>query len=49
MYFYLLYPVSQGDRVAQLILEKIMTPKVEEVESLDETTRGAGGYGSTGK
>ena len=44
-----LIAVSQGDRVAQLILEKIMTPKVEEVESLDETTRGAGGYGSTGK
>lgn len=41
--------VSQGDRVAQLILERIMTPQVQEVESLDETTRGAGGYGSTGK
>jgi dUTP pyrophosphatase len=42
------FEVKQGDRVAQLILERIMTPRVEEVESLDETTRGAGGYGSTG-
>lgn len=42
------FKVKQGDRIAQLILERIMTPKVIEVESLDETTRGAGGYGSTG-
>jgi dUTP pyrophosphatase len=29
-------------------LERITTPEVVEVEELDETTRGAGGYGSTG-
>ncbi len=40
--------VKAGDRVAQLILERIVTPEVEEVENLDETVRGAGGYGSTG-
>lgn len=40
--------VRRGDRVAQLILERIATPEVVEVESLDETTRGTGGYGSTG-
>jgi len=40
--------VKRGDRVAQLILERIATPDVVEVESLDETQRGAGGYGSTG-
>ena len=34
--------------MAQLILERIVTPEVEEVENLDETVRGAGGYGSTG-
>jgi dUTP pyrophosphatase len=40
--------VKAGDRVAQLILERIMTPAVEVVTDLDETARGAGGYGSTG-
>jgi dUTP pyrophosphatase len=35
--------------VAQLVLERIMTPDVVEVEDLDSTDRGAGGYGSTGK
>jgi dUTP pyrophosphatase len=42
------FSVSAGDRVAQLILEKIITPDVVEVDDLDATVRGAGGYGSTG-
>ena len=37
-----------GDRIAQLILEKIDTPPVEEVQGLEETVRGSGGFGSTG-
>lgn len=37
-----------GDRIAQLVIEKISTPDVEEVDSLDDTTRGSGGFGSTG-
>lgn len=41
--------VSEGDRIAQLVLEKIYTPPVVEVESLTETERGVGGFGSTGK
>jgi dUTP pyrophosphatase len=40
--------VRQGDRVAQLILERIVTPEVLEVDELDATQRGSGGYGSTG-
>ena len=41
--------VSQGDRVAQLIIEQISTPVVEDVEGeLDDTQRGEGGFGSTG-
>ena len=40
--------VSEGDRVAQLILERIATPEVLEVTDLEATIRGAGGYGSTG-
>ena len=35
-------------RVAQLVLEMIMTPEVMEVDDLDDTERGAGGFGSTG-
>ena len=42
------FAVKAGDRVAQLILERILTPEVEEVEDLDDTARGAGGFGSTG-
>mmetsp|Transcript_32204 Transcript_32204/g.44684 ORF Transcript_32204/g.44684 Transcript_32204/m.44684 type:complete len:168 (+) Transcript_32204:142-645(+) len=42
------FQVKTGDRVAQLILERIMTPSVVEVDDLDDTTRGAGGFGSTG-
>lgn len=42
------FAVKRGDRVAQLVLEKISTPDVVEVESLDETERAAGGFGSTG-
>ncbi|KAH0834805.1 dUTPase-like protein, partial [Lanmaoa asiatica] len=37
-----------GERVAQLILEKISTPPVREVKSLDETKRADKGFGSTG-
>lgn len=40
--------VKAGDRVAQLILERIATPVIAEVDDLDDTVRGAGGYGSTG-
>merc|ERR1712086_514545 len=40
--------VTKGMRVAQLVLERIITPEVAEVEELDETERGAGGFGSTG-
>lgn len=42
------YEVQKGERVAQLILERIVTPDVVEVQSLEESVRGAGGFGSTG-
>ena len=41
--------VKQGDRIAQLILKKIATPAIEQVDSLDETVRGSQGFGSTDK
>ncbi|KAI3439635.1 Deoxyuridine 5'-triphosphate nucleotidohydrolase (dUTPase) [Psidium guajava] len=42
------FAVNVGDRIAQLIIEKIMTPDVDEVEDLDSTLRGEDGFGSTG-
>lgn len=42
------FEIKEGDRIAQLIIEKIITPDVVEVEDLDSTARGAGGFGSTG-
>jgi dUTP pyrophosphatase len=42
------FEVKAGDRVAQLILERIATPEVVEVDDLEATERGAGGFGSTG-
>merc|ERR1719401_748897 len=42
------FVVAAGDRIAQLILEKVAMVGCEEVESLDSTGRGAGGFGSTG-
>ncbi len=43
------YKIKKGDRIAQLILEKISIPKVVEVNNLFPTARGEGGYGSTDK
>ncbi|ANB12895.1 bifunctional dITP/dUTP diphosphatase [Sugiyamaella lignohabitans] len=43
------YTVAAGDRIAQLVLEKIVNTEVEVLTTLDETERGAGGFGSTGK
>ena len=37
-----------GDRIAQLIFEKIKTPELKELDSLEGTGRGEEGYGSTG-
>ncbi|KAM4678341.1 deoxyuridine 5'-triphosphate nucleotidohydrolase, mitochondrial [Discoglossus pictus] len=43
------FEVKKGDRVAQLICERIFYPELEEVKVLDDTERGAGGFGSTGQ
>ena len=42
------FAVAPGDRIAQMILEKVDMAEVEEVEDLPDTARGAGGFGSTG-
>ncbi len=43
------YTVSPNERVAQLVVTPVLPLPVEETDSLDETERGAGGFGSTGK
>lgn len=43
------FEIKQGDRVAQLILEKCETPLIEEVQEMKETQRGTRGFGSTGR
>ncbi|KAM5337812.1 deoxyuridine 5'-triphosphate nucleotidohydrolase, mitochondrial isoform 2-T2 [Glossophaga mutica] len=43
------FEVKKGDRIAQLICERIYYPEIEEVQGLDDTDRGTGGFGSTGK
>lgn len=42
------FEVKKGDRIAQLICEWIFYPEIEEVQILDDTERGSGGFGSTG-
>lgn len=40
--------IHKGDRIAQLICERIVEPELQEVDSLDTTVRGNRGFGSTG-
>lgn len=42
------FQVLVGDRIAQLVVQQVSIASFEVVESLDETSRGAGGFGSTG-
>jgi dUTP pyrophosphatase len=43
------FQIKIGDRIAQLIIEKIETPEIIEVDDLNNTERGNNGFGSTGK
>lgn len=43
------FEVSNGDRIAQMVIAKHETVSWEDVEALTETARGEGGYGHTGK
>jgi len=42
------FTIRRGDRIAQLIVAPVVQARWAEVESLDDTVRGAGGFGSTG-
>ena len=42
------FPIRRGDRIAQLVPAPVLRATLTEVETLDDTARGAGGFGSTG-
>jgi dUTP pyrophosphatase len=42
------FTVERGMRIAQMVIQKLPSVQVEEVEELDDTTRGSGGFGHTG-
>ena len=43
------YTVQPGDRIAQLAVVPVVRAELEQTDELDETGRGVGGFGSTGK
>lgn len=43
------FPISRGERVAQMVIAPIQRVDFVEVANLDETARGEGGFGSTGR
>jgi dUTP pyrophosphatase len=42
------FPIQRGDRIAQLVLAPVTLAEWDEVAELNDTSRGAGGFGSTG-
>ena len=43
------FVIARGDRIAQMIIAPVIQVQLHEVATLDETTRGVGGFGSSGK
>ena len=41
--------IGHGERIAQMVITPVLTPAYEVVSDLDDTVRGVGGFGSTGK
>ena len=42
------YNIKAGEKVAQLVIKNVYEAELEELDNLDDTTRGDGGFGSTG-
>ena len=42
------FPIARGDRIAQLVPAPVQRATLTEVDSLDDTARSSGGFGSTG-
>jgi dUTP pyrophosphatase len=43
------FKITKGQKIAQLLIQPIITAEVEEAQELSETSRGQGGFGSTGE
>lgn len=43
------YTFEKGHKIAQMLIQKVARPEIEETEELSDTSRGEGGFGSTGK
>jgi dUTP pyrophosphatase len=43
------FVINRGDRIAQMVVAPVTMAELVEVETLDETVRGAGGFGSSGR
>ncbi|KQT32132.1 deoxyuridine 5'-triphosphate nucleotidohydrolase [Sphingomonas sp. Leaf412] len=43
------FPIARGDRIAQLVPAPVLCATMEEVDALDDTSRGSRGFGSTGR
>lgn len=42
------FEIKKGQKIAQLLIQKVERPEIEEVAELGDTSRGAGAFGSTG-
>jgi dUTP pyrophosphatase len=43
------FTITRGMKIAQLLIQPVVTAEITEVEDLDDTSRGEGGFGSTGR
>jgi dUTP pyrophosphatase len=43
------FEIARGERIAQMVIAPVLQAEIREVETLSETVRGAGGFGSTGR
>ncbi len=43
------FEIARGDRIAQLVIQRVEQARFVEVDELDDSARGEGGFGSTGK
>ncbi len=43
------YEIKKGDKICQILIQKVESPEIEQVSELSETKRGEGGFGSTGR
>ena len=42
------FEIKKGQKIAQILIQKVEHPEIEEIQELSETSRGLGGFGSTG-